>query len=807
MKDSHRRLALAVLLLGGVTLLWWLSQPPSRVEQPLPMATASAEEIEAVTPPPLAALEYRRDIKPLLDRRCVVCHACYDAPCQLKLDTSAGILRGANKTPVYDGTRLTAAAPTRLELDALLTAEWRARDFFPVLNEGDARPENNLAYSLLFKMLLLKRVNPLPEGELPAHLDVSPDRVSQCPAPNEFERYAKREPLGGMPFGLPALSDDEHRRIERWLAGGAPIAPTPPLPQALREQVETWEKFLNGNSLKRQLMARYLYEHWFIADLYFSDDPQATLSDAGAEPRQFFQILRSRTPPGQPIVPIATRRPYDDPEAERVWYRLQPQQGARLAKTLLPYALSERRMARLTELFLGSDYRVTALPDYEPEHAANPFVTYAAIPVKSRYRYLLDDAQFAIGNFIKGPVCRGQLALNVIDDRFWVLFVDPEAEAMVDSEFLARESDNLRLPGELDTNVSLLELPVAWHRYEQQQERFLAAKAEYLHSKFGDERPVTLAQLWDGDSGAFAKHNRNAALTVFRHFDSASVVQGMVGATPKTAWVVGYSLLERIHYLLVAGFDIYGNVNHQLLTRLYMDFLRMEGESNFLQLLPLSVRDAERDSWYQGRGANAHDNVFRKVPNYRVDSGIRFHSDHPKVELFDLIADRLGPALAHRYDLPDARWSREAVAALQQLGALRGKPASLLPEIAFLRVLRKGAPDAAFSLLRDSDHSNVAVLFNEDERRRPQYDRLTLTPGFIGAYPNMFFVVPEDELPQLVRMAAQLQTDSDYRALVQRYGVLRSDPAFWRHSDWLIGAYRDMAPIEWGLFDLNRYQP
>ncbi len=61
---------------------------------------------------------------------------------------------------------------------------------------------------------------------------------------------------------------------------------------------------------------------------------------------------------------------------------------------------------------------------------------------------------------------------------------------------------------------------------------------------------VTPRLLWDGDG-----KNANAALTVFRHFDSATVVKGFVGRPPKTAWVVGYPLLERIHYLLVAGFD------------------------------------------------------------------------------------------------------------------------------------------------------------------------------------------------------------------------------------------------------------
>ena len=89
--------------------------------------------------------------------------------------------------------------------------------------------------------------------------------------------------------------------------------------------------------------------------------------------------------------------------------------------------------------------------------------------------------------------------------------------------------------------------------------------------------------LWDGDG-----RNPNAALTVMRHFDSASVVQGLLGERPQTVMLIGYPLLERIHYLLVAGFDVYGNVGHQLTTRLYMDFLRTEGEMNFFAFLPLA---------------------------------------------------------------------------------------------------------------------------------------------------------------------------------------------------------------------------
>jgi hypothetical protein len=46
----------------------------------------------------------------------------------------------------------------------------------------------------------------------------------------------------------------------------------------------------------------------------------------------------------------------------------------------------------------------------------------------SRYRFMLEESRYTIMGFIKGPVCRGQVALNSIQDHFWVTFVDPENE-------------------------------------------------------------------------------------------------------------------------------------------------------------------------------------------------------------------------------------------------------------------------------------------------------------------------------------------------------------------------------------------
>ena len=72
---------------------------------------------------------------------------------------------------------------------------------------------------------------------------------------------------------------------------------------AAAAQIEVWETFLNRDDPKHAMTARYLYEHFFLASLRFGD--------AGG--REFFRLVRSTTPPGQPIATIATVRPYDDP--------------------------------------------------------------------------------------------------------------------------------------------------------------------------------------------------------------------------------------------------------------------------------------------------------------------------------------------------------------------------------------------------------------------------------------------------------------------------------------------------------------
>ena len=741
--------------------------------------------------PPAAvsgAPDYWQEVRPLLDQRCVSCHACYDAPCQLNLTSYAGLTRGANPKPVYSSVRLIADAPTRLGFDALTNAGWRQKGFFPVLNERQQTPEANRDGGVMYRMLALKQMHPGPDSGAITNpdLDFSLDRTDTCTRAETFDDYASKHSERGMPFGMPPLAKTEHQTLARWLEAGAPYTPAEPLPDAALAQVADWERFLNGDSLREQLVARYIYEHWYIGHLHFE-----------AAPGRYFQLVRSRTPPGKAIDLVATRRPYDDPGVPRVYYRLRYSEATQVAKTFMPMQLDAARMERVRQWFFTATYPVDVLPGYEIEKASNPFATFRALPVDSRYRFMLDDAQFIMMGFMKGPVCRGQVALNVINDLFWVAFVAPsDNEARMTTALLDTDIINLQLPAEHESTAGLL----AWRDYAKLEKRFLKEKSSLLSAESKKNLP-NVTRLWDGDG-----KNPNAALTVFRHFDSASVSRGFAGERPQTMLVIGYPLFERMHYLLLTGYDVFGNIGHQLATRLYMDFLRMEGELNFLSFLPLKDRQPVLDFWYRGRKEQT-DRYFTDAADYFPrESGMQYRTKDHLGELYQAIAKRMAPVRAPALDWKNTGLTPAEVAQMRRLSQIHGIPASVMPEQSLLLLRRPGDRPQIVSLVRNSAHSNVAEMFDEAERRRPKEDTLLALDSVIGAYPNAFFAVDPEKLPNFVDAVARLADEGDLVRLTEKFGVRRTDPRFWPTSDALHAKWRRTAPKEAAVLDYSRFE-
>ncbi|MCG6898771.1 MAG: fatty acid cis/trans isomerase [Gammaproteobacteria bacterium] len=784
----------ALLLLASCS-----STPPSVTEE------LSKVDYGVLLTMPEEPILYDEQVRPVLEQRCVVCHGCTDAPCQLKLSSYEGITRGASKVRVYNGTRLSSIPPSRLFIDAQTTAEWRSKGFHPVLAENADTPEGRLEESVLYQLLHLKQLHPQPKlGMLPDSMDTGLNRKQVCTTREQFDNYARQHPDWGMPYAMPNLRDEEYRTLVQWLAQGVPPAAAQTPSGNSQAQLERWEAFLNDTSLKQQLTSRYLYEHLFQAHIHFEGTPT----------REFYRLVRSSTPPGQPVQEIATVRPYDSPGSAPFYYRLWLYPASIVAKTHMVYTFSDARMARYRELFLEPEYRVTELPSYEVAIASNPFKAFRDIPVNSRYRFLLDDAHFIIEGFIKGPVCRGQIALNVIEDRFWVVFADPDADlASSRPEFLDEMSSYLALPSQEGSTLRILR---TWRDYARRQNIYINARFSNLYNQASGVGDLQAAMnyIWDGDG-----HNPNAALTIYRHFDSASVEDGFVGEFPDSAWVIDYPLLERIHYLLVTGFNVYGNAGHQLLTRLYMDFLRMEGEDNFLVFIPVSDRRKILDSWYVGIRSNMEKSMG-SMDWLEIETVSGYKTDDPQGELYEAMIGRLGPlagAPSYLYrctgdacvDRAAGKIKQQADRAMRTIAGLRGEQLKVFPDVALVHIQTENPEnDLAYTVIRNKAYTDVTSMFSNERNRDTadiEHDTLTVVEGIEGSYPNFFFVVEPAELEDFTSRTMAVRTPDDYERLIGVYGVRRTSDAFWETADWFQDYYATQDPLLYGILDLNRY--
>ena len=82
--------------------------------------------------------QYLDEVQPILTTRCIACHGCYEAPCQLNLQSYDGLRRGFNPIPIFSAKRVDYTAPTRMD-DASTIEGWRALGFLPVASHADEK--------------------------------------------------------------------------------------------------------------------------------------------------------------------------------------------------------------------------------------------------------------------------------------------------------------------------------------------------------------------------------------------------------------------------------------------------------------------------------------------------------------------------------------------------------------------------------------------------------------------------------------------------------------------------------------------
>jgi hypothetical protein len=68
------------------------------------------------------------------------------------------------------------------------------------------------------------------------------------------------------------------------------------------------------------------------------------------------------------------------------------------------------------------------------------------------------------------------------------------------------------------------------------------------------------------------------------------------------------------------------------------------------------------------------------------------------------------------------------------------------------------------------------------------------------------FSLPASEVPEFVGALEQARDPAAFDKLVQRWGIRRSHPEFWRYFHDLSAYIRETEPVEAGVLDMNRYQ-
>lgn len=706
---------------------------------------------------------YLDRVQPLFNSRCIQCHACVDAPCQLNLTSYDGVVRGTHIETL--NLRKKRGDSNRLKEGYGKPASfWREKGFSSVL--GDPARGPDAARALLYQAVALGAAHNSAGFRTESLRQPEATKPVCSRTPEELAANSRKFNGLGMPYGLPALTESEVATLGEWFALGAPG----PDPRTLEKQarpyspalVQAWEEFLNAPDARTKLVARYIYEHVFSAHISFKGDP------AG----EFFELVRSRTAAPSPIDEAITERAFDRVPGP-FYYRFRKLQQAVVLKNHIPWEIDLETLERTRQMFFAQPWSA------EENDSPNPFVALGSIPAEARYRFMLENARLIVDAMTRGPVCTGQAATYAIRDHFWVFFMDPKRDLTVQLPELARTSwaplDSLAL---IQTQV-----------YRSAYNRAL---------RTNKPEGFSAQDLWDGDGT-----NPNAGLTILRHEASATVHYGHQGGFPGSVWVVDYALFERLYYNLVVEYTAWGSIAHRGSTWHSMNLHRKEGEERFLQFLPVNYRKTVRRQWDEGIGRLGA--AFARLNSSDVSTPV--DPERPAESLVEQMQIRL-PANVRRDALRSGGAFAEVERAFRELQRRdsQARFAAHLPNITFLRVTDPATAESrTYTWIANRWFKFNNIVVGEGWARDPERDNLSVYEGLVGTRPEMFLDLTLEQAREAAHAAQALRGPGDWHKFRDRFGIARNSARVWELNSWFEARMRTEDRLEHGAFDLASY--
>ncbi len=755
--------------------------------------TLPASAQSTATDDPYASIDhdvsFEKEVKPILREKCMGCHACYDSPAQMNFTNAFGVQRGAARIDPF-AVRLKAAPFFKLAHTDKSIEDFRKLGFFSVIEGGKDSIMAKMIRQAYDPKHRWKANEPIPDY---IEIDSITHKLTAANE-REIDGYLISKPRQGMPFAIAGLDPEEYTTLMTWLEQGAKFDATEPQPTAAdTAAINDWEAFLNQPDNEHRLVARYMFEHMYGYHFFFDKDSS-----------NFFAMVRSKTPPGQPVKPISTRHGNSPVEGD-FWYRFAIVDVVLHAKRHVPVDCTNNELEVYKSLLFEQPFTVDKLPGYSQAERHNMLTTFAAIPAKSRYKFLLHDAFYQERVVSTGPSCRGAMNVSMTLEHFWYLYENPETSLICnDQEYydaVAPVLGSMTIFTGVPQMVDTMENQVSQTRHAY----------ELAVEKLKKNPRSAITDIWGGsDFGGMP------ALTSMRHDDNTYQVPGLAGGFPDRCVVSDLVGMERRIYLASTNYDTFTGVGDLMSIRMDFSNARLRTELSYLRFLPQDAREAELGKLYK-LGAKDPQVMANLPADLDFPSQIQYKTDNCREEFMAKVVEHLrgkAPVDDAIYRPgKDQQQPSETIKAMRLIGTkadeLRKAGVAgfkqYLDSHSVIRIESDTKAPYMYSMCVNWDIGRLSYAGEIFERPPVKYDTVMVLDGVTGAFPNYMFNVKESEVMEFATALTDAGTEEKFLDVNRRWGVARTNPKFWQIFHSMEAFVRSRDPRSAALLDCSRY--